>query len=103
MKTDRIERGMLARSKAGHDKGRVYVIQEADDIYVYLTDGRIRTLERPKKKKRIHVQMICEKHDITGIDDGGIRRIIKEAKSSPGKGKSANGSKEKMEDGNVKG
>ena len=33
---DRYETGMLARSKAGHDAGSVYVITDTDDAYVYL-------------------------------------------------------------------
>ena len=39
------EAGMLARSKAGHDKAQMYIIKEVDDTYVYLVDGRIRTLD----------------------------------------------------------
>ncbi len=37
---EKYEVGMLARSKAGHDKGHVYVIhQTSDETYVYLIDG----------------------------------------------------------------
>ena len=46
------KRGMLARSKAGHDAGTIYVIIDIDDAYVYLADGRIRTLDKLKKRKR---------------------------------------------------
>ncbi len=49
-------KGMYARSLAGHDKGQLYVILETDDTYVYLCDGRLRPLDKPKKKKRIHIQ-----------------------------------------------
>ena len=52
------EAGMLARSKAGHDKAQMYIIKEVDDTYVYLVDGRIRTLGHPKKKKKKHVQIV---------------------------------------------
>ena len=31
---DKFETGMLARSKAGHDQGRVYVITGNEDAYV---------------------------------------------------------------------
>lgn len=74
---ERYEVGMLARSKAGHDKGHVYVIFGVDEAYVYLVDGAIRTTEKPKKKKKKHVQLICEKHEIQSIDDVGIKRILK--------------------------
>ena len=40
---DRIKTGMLAKSKAGHDSGKVYVIMDYDHAYVYLVDGEIRT------------------------------------------------------------
>ena len=70
--------GMLARSKAGHDTGKVYVIIEADDTYVYLADGSIRTLGHLKKKKKKHVQIILKEYDVTAVDDAAIRRIIKE-------------------------
>lgn len=77
MSVDRIEKGMLAKSKAGHDKGQVYVIYDMDETYVYLVDGKIRGTDKPKRKKIKHVQVICEKHEITGIDDVGIKRILK--------------------------
>lgn len=74
---ERFKAGMLARSKAGHDIGKVYVIIEVDDTYVYLADGSIRTLKNPKKKKRKHVQVICREYDIAGADDIAIRKIVK--------------------------
>lgn len=53
--------GMLASSKAGHDKTEIYVIIAEDDKYVYLCDGRLKTLEKPKKKSRKHIQIIKTK------------------------------------------
>ncbi len=70
------EKGMLARSKAGHDAGDVFVIADADDTYVYLVDGKGRTLAHPKKKKKKHVQLIKEENDITKADDGRIKEIL---------------------------
>ncbi len=73
--------GILAMSKAGHDKGTLYVIIREEGEYVYLADGRIRTADRPKKKNKKHVQII-KKKQITepesGLDDIKIRKIIKE-------------------------
>ncbi|MEZ3487623.1 MAG: KOW domain-containing RNA-binding protein [Lachnospiraceae bacterium] len=74
---ERYMKGMLARSKAGHDAGKIYVIIDVDDTYVYLADGHIRTLDRPKKKKKKHVQIIMEEHDLTAADDAAIRRIVR--------------------------
>ena len=75
--TQRYKAGMLAKAKAGHDTGKVYVIIEVDDTYVYLADGNIRTLGHLKKKKRKHVQVICREYDIAGADDVGIKRILR--------------------------
>jgi hypothetical protein len=35
-----------------------FIIVAVDGDYVYLADGRLRLLEKPKKKKKMHVQ-IC--------------------------------------------
>lgn len=50
--------GKLAVSKSGHDKGHLFVIVGEDDRYVFLADGVLKTVERPKKKNRKHVQVI---------------------------------------------
>lgn len=75
---DRYRVGMLARSKAGHDAGKIYVIMDVDSAYIYLADGRIRTVDRPKKKKIRHVELICRENDVSAADDAQIRRILKE-------------------------
>lgn len=77
--------GMLARSKAGRDKGKVYVIIEEDGTYVYLADGGIRTLGHLKKKKKKHVQPILKEHDVSAVDDTAIKRILKEWSMEEGK------------------
>lgn len=74
---ERYEIGMLARSKAGHDKGHVYVIYNIEEAYVYLVDGVNRTIAKPKKKKKKHVQIILEKHELSNPSDVGIKRILK--------------------------
>lgn len=74
---DRYKAGMLARSKRGHDAGRVYVIIDTDEAYVYLADGKIRTLDKLKKKKKKHVQLICREYDIDGATDVSIKRLLK--------------------------
>ena len=42
-------KGYFASSKAGHDKGTVYMILESDDVYVYLSDGKLRPTDKLKK------------------------------------------------------
>lgn len=60
----KIETGMLAKSLAGHDRNRLYIIIRTDSEYVWLVDGSCRTLENPKKKKKKHIQVI---HRIPGV------------------------------------
>lgn len=74
---ERYEVGMLAKSKAGHDKGHIYVILKTDEAYVYLVDGSMKTIANPKKKNKKHVQIICEKHELSNMDDVKIKRILK--------------------------
>ena len=38
--------GMFARSLAGHDKGRLFVVVRVEEPYVYLADGKNRLLEK---------------------------------------------------------
>ena len=52
------EVGSLVISKAGHDKGQIYVIIKVDEEYIYLSDGIYKTLDKLKKKKRKHIQRI---------------------------------------------
>lgn len=49
--------GCLATSLAGHDKGHIYIIVKEENEYVYLSDGKIRTINNPKKKNKKHIQI----------------------------------------------
>lgn len=50
--------GKFATSKAGHDKTKLYVIINEDLEYVYLVDGDLKPLDKPKKKSKKHIQII---------------------------------------------
>ena len=52
--------GQFVRSKAGHDKDTVYVVIAEEGDFVMLCDGRLKPLANPKKKRRKHVQPMCE-------------------------------------------
>ncbi|MDE7015371.1 MAG: hypothetical protein K2P19_11965 [Kineothrix sp.] len=61
MGTDMV--GMFAISKAGHDKGTIYLIVKEEAEYVYLLDGRLKKAEKPKKKNKKHIQIIKKEAD----------------------------------------
>ena len=48
--------GQVVYSKAGRDKGCPFIIVAVAENYLYLADGNIRKLVKPKKKKLMHVQ-----------------------------------------------
>ena len=58
MNSEKYEITMLAVSKAGHDKGKTYVVLRREADRVWLADGSTRTIAHPKMKKRMHVQPI---------------------------------------------
>lgn len=55
--------GMFATSRAGHDRDTVYIIVREEKEYVYVSDGRLKTLENPKKKNKKHIQIIKKEAD----------------------------------------
>ena len=85
-----VQVGRIAVSKAGRDTGRVFVIMQVIDThYVYIVDGDLRKLDRPKKKKLKHLkltenvlssieQKLTEK---TKVFDAEIRSAIKSLQS----------------------
>ena len=53
-----LDKSSLIVSKAGRDKGQLFFVIDTDAQYVYLADGKSRKLEKPKRKKRKHVQQV---------------------------------------------
>ena len=45
-------------STAGHDAGAWFYVISADAQFLYLANGMDRTLDKPKRKKRKHVQKV---------------------------------------------
>lgn len=54
--TNDLRVGQIVKSKAGRDKGRIFIITEmVDDIYVKICDGELRKVSKPKLKKIKHL------------------------------------------------
>lgn len=49
--------GQIVISKAGHDKDTWYIVLKQEGEYVYVANGKLRLLDKPKKKKLKHLQM----------------------------------------------
>ena len=52
--------GRVCVSRAGHDKGEIFmIIGLQNENYLLISDGKRRKIDKPKKKKARHV--ICQK------------------------------------------
>ena len=45
-------------STAGRDQGQLFYVVGTDPVYLTLANGKDRTLEKPKRKKRKHIQKV---------------------------------------------
>ena len=80
--------GQVVYSKSGGDKSRPFIVIDFNEQYLYLVDGDLRKLEKPKKKKKMHVQIvnnviddIKQKLENGGyLNDADFRKALQEYK-----------------------
>ena len=48
----------LVVSIAGRDAGALFYVVGSDEVFVYLANGKDRSIEKPKKKKRKHARKV---------------------------------------------
>ena len=48
----------VVRSTAGRDQNKLFYVIGTDPVYLTLANGKDRTLEKPKRKKRKHVEKV---------------------------------------------
>ena len=48
----------VVMTTAGRDAGQWFYVISADPVFLLLANGKDRTLEKPKRKKRKHVQKV---------------------------------------------
>ena len=48
----------VVETTAGRDAGQWFYVIDADPVFLLLANGKDRTLEKPKRKKRKHVQKV---------------------------------------------
>ena len=73
-----VVRGSLVYSRAGKDKGTLFLVAKVDGEYVYLLDGDTRRVDKPKKKKLKHINKtnkVCEL-DFENISDSAVRKAL---------------------------
>ena len=78
--------GNIVISTMGRDKGLYFIVVGVEENYVYLVDGSVRKVDKPKKKKIKHIELtslydeniaakVKNKHKITNQD---IKKALKE-------------------------
>ena len=55
---DNISISDVVVSTSGRDQGKIFYVIQEDPVYLYLANGKDRTLDKPKQKKRKHVQKV---------------------------------------------
>lgn len=65
-----LKNGEVVISVAGHDKNQMFLVLKSENGYIWLVDGKTRTIQKPKKKKDKHVKSL-------GIVDGEFAEVIK--------------------------
>ncbi len=86
--------GRIAVSNAGRDRERYFVVVgEVDDLHVTVADGRLRRMDRPKKKKLKHLKLVSfagmecvEKIADGSCSDSYLRRVISAYRNEPADG-----------------
>ncbi len=64
MECDDIKIGQVVRSVKGRDKDRVFiVVGVVDDQHVLISDGELRRIDKPKKKKLKHIAVFNTSSD----------------------------------------
>ena len=48
----------VVKATAGRDQDKLFYVIAQEDAYLLLANGKDRPLDRPKRKKRKHVQMV---------------------------------------------
>jgi len=71
-------KGSLVYSRAGRDKGNLFLVLRAEGEYVYLADGDTRRVEKPKRKKLKHINKtntVCEM-DFDNVTNSDVRKAL---------------------------
>lgn len=76
-----IEKGSLVYSRAGRDKGTLFVVLAIEGDWVYLADGDTRRAQKPKKKKLKHINKTNKvaELDFENISDSALRKALKKS------------------------
>ena len=75
---------ILGKSLKGHDRNHIYVVYREEENYLYLVNGTTKTMDNPKKKNKLHVQLIkrfplevqSKIDEVSNLDDDVVEEIV---------------------------
>ncbi len=73
-----LQNGRIVCAAAGKEKNQFYLIIRQDENFVYLADGRHRTLEKPKRKNPKHVRPTKTLLSLQDMTNKSLRRFLHE-------------------------
>ncbi len=50
-----IKQGSIVKAVAGRDRDRFFVVLKTEGRFAYIADGKTRKIDKPKRKKLIHL------------------------------------------------
>ncbi len=73
-----VQVGMVVRATAGKEQDGFYVVTRLEDGFVWLADGKHRTLEKPKRKNMRHIRPTRHVWELDGMTDRALRRKLRD-------------------------
>ena len=71
-----LKAGMIVRNKAGHNIGDFFVLLSVQGSFAYVTDGKHKKVENPKKKNIKHLQRTNSTIELDDITNKKIRAVL---------------------------
>lgn len=72
------QQGSIVLATAGRDAGMYFAVVATDERFVWLANGKRRTLAKPKRKNKKHVQQTGTKIALASMTDKRLRTWLNE-------------------------
>ena len=73
-----IVKGSVVKSTAGRDQGSLFVATAVEDRFVFISDGKERKLEHPKRKNVKHISPTGSRIDTNGLTNKKLKKLLSE-------------------------
>lgn len=77
-------KGSIVKAVAGREKNTFFVVLDCDSVFAYIADGKRRKVEKPKKKKLIHISPTGTVIEGSIKTNPQIRKILNNFRKSEG-------------------